>query len=194
METAPARRTLVVYDWDDTLYPTTAVYRNASLLSDSARMSVKATLGWLLAASWSAARRIIVTNATAAWVQSCAASLGVDLARAGVDVLSARDASNLWDTRAWKREAYAALARELYTWFSEGPVQVVCVSDSEDDHAAAKEAFGAHANRCLLLKLVHFIESPSVAQLTEQQQLLTTWWGRVLAADSSLNVRLVLGD
>lgn len=201
--------TIIIFDWDDTLCPTTTCKEHArSQTFGKPTGGMAAALegftllvtDLLARASELAAKVLIITNATDGWVKSCCEAwmpnLWSSLER--VEVTSAR--SN-WEPRGvlsptgWKTQAFEVAIRQFYSrrrhqsWKN-----IIVVGDAPYEHEAlsrvAMHAPCGHGKRCRS-KSVKLAARPSIESLAHELQMLKASLGEIVLHDDSLSVSLV---
>ena len=191
---------VVIYDWDDTLFPTSHVLLCKEQREDKREQNfslpaeLSASIRRLLTCGSATSFRSIVTNATMEWLQSCADEITLDLSR--IYTVSAREYSTSADVREWKRAAFKSLFDGLkkHRCMSWGMRRrhLICVSDSTHDHDAALEAAGKQSlEGPTVLKFVYFKSSPLIEELIEQQKLLVHHWNVIASLSYSCRIYLL---
>jgi hypothetical protein len=177
--------TLIIFDWDDTLFPTSWLHQH-DLLQEGATISQEQDaqlqkLADSALATLRAAKRLggvaIVTNAEQGWVElSCGtflASLEAELT--DVRIVSARsdhEKHGLFAPTTWKCLAFSEVADEFYNSLDcTGAVtrNIVSLGDSEHEMEALK--WITSGTDCFA-KSLKFVHKPSVEQLLEQHELV----------------------
>jgi hypothetical protein len=179
---------LFIFDWDDTLFPTSWLQREGIHVDGSGFRSqrqkaqfrkVARTASALLAAAKKLGKVIVVTNAEAGWIEQCTTHLLPELAPAieGVQLVSARSqfighaeaaCPSEWKLQAFDREIQAFCAGRAGTASS---MQVFSLGDSLYEQTALFRVAKAMP-AVFRPKSVKLMEQPSVAQLAEQHELL----------------------
>jgi len=203
------RGCLVVFDWDDTLLPTTWLGEQG-LLEEEAVISpeVDAQLTALaarVAATLEAAKRrgpvAIVTNAQHGWVEeSCRAYLpSLEAHLAGVRVVSARgchEESGLFAPTRWKCLAFGELVGEFYSapGGAGEPLprrSIVSLGDSEHEMQALKwVATGVECHA----KCLKFLQRPCLEDLMDEHELVASLVDCVIDHDGNLDYEIGAED
>lgn len=176
-------QTIILFDWDDTLAPTTAM-KDLDLSpcrrSPSAPTPLKmcelsdAVVGVLLTARQFSKKVVIVTNAHEGWVEAtCEAWMPALLPLLhSCDIVSAR---SVWEPRGvrspldWKVSAF----RDVLTRFYTGPWKnVISVGDSTFERQALFSVMESAHHGCWA-KAVKFDEEPTIERLSKELQLLS---------------------
>mmetsp|Transcript_83409 Transcript_83409/g.221001 ORF Transcript_83409/g.221001 Transcript_83409/m.221001 type:complete len:290 (-) Transcript_83409:66-935(-) len=195
------RETLTIFDWDDTLFPTTWL-REQGLLGEQAAVTPAhdarlEALARLVAATLEAAKTrggvAIVTNAEQGWVEmSCEEAMpSLQPHLAGVRVISA---SSRHKRRcpsaptAWKCLAFAELVAEFYGSSGQSDAtprrNIISVGDSEHEMKALKRV--ATTTACLA-KCLKFCPRPSLEQLAGQHRELARFADDVVDHEGDLD-------
>jgi len=193
-----AEETMLIFDWDDTLLPSTWIKQQGLKLSSDAYLTpdqVKQLeqLTDRIIRTISAAKRlgtvIIVTNSTEGWVDMSCWKFMPSLANAleGVRIISARSQYDKetqcqleWKVRAFQNEIGGVEG---------GRRNLICLGDSMHEHAALfLVARGLPRVRAKSLKFLAF---PEVAQLIEQHELVLECLDDVVDHDGDLNLQVL---
>jgi len=177
---------LVIFDWDDTLFPTTWLKEQGLLEEDcvitpeqDARLEALADL---VAVTLETAKRrggvAIVTNGEQGWVEmSCEAIMpSLQPHLAGVTIVSARsrhEKPGLFEPTKWKCLAFEEVVREFYGAFDQSGVflrrNIASIGDSEYEMQALK--WIATRTECSA-KCLKLVQQPCLEQLMEQHEQL----------------------
>ena len=171
--------TLIVFDWDDTLFCTSHYEKlhvlfgwDASSALVRAFLELDRTIKAVLERSLTLGRTVIVTNARAGWVEKCAKAflpeVSSTLARGTIEVVSARsrfEHTAPTDPVAWKCGAFEEIGES-----SPDITNLVSVGDQE----AEMQAVRALSRRydAPYTKSVRMLERPTVMQLCGQLRCL----------------------
>ncbi|KAF4720424.1 hypothetical protein FOZ63_003752, partial [Perkinsus olseni] len=185
-------KTIIVFDWDDTILPTTWLERQRLLQIGSIRIkpcharaltalsdSVLSTIE--IAANYG--KLMIITNAAPGWVEaSCQQFMPALLPFIKSVPLYARPFNALMTT--WKLDAFA---RECGGGDVEG---VVSLGDGPIERQACLRLMAEDKR----VKSVKFKESPSISQLVSEHELLHLRLKDLLKHDSDLDLRLLCNN
>lgn len=193
--------TLLVFDWDDTLLPTTWLEREGLLLCDEAVASEEQraqlqALADRAAATLAEAQRhgtvVIVTNASEGWVEDSCERFLPSLAPAlrRLRIVSARakyEKRGIRCPTAWKTMAFEWEVELFFGGFAEGARKnILSIGDSVHEHmaliSASRDLPGCRA-KSLKLK-----ERPSPEQLAEEQVLVEGTLEELVQHDGDLDV------
>merc|ERR1719361_746077 len=193
-------QTLIIFDWDDTLHPTSQLRRQSgsALDIDSVRsfcLSVYETLLRMIRL-YGANNIYIVSNADKLWIQRCLQKLSSGyfvniyhlIQLYNIQIISAKNQFSKQypnNQRIWKQLTFEYLVKKhyaiyniLYRQQSNKHFSVVSIGDSENEYVASKvvinrlNASNNSANNKILLHRVKLLENPSMAQLVEQYTLI----------------------
>ena len=186
---SPPSVTLVLLDWDDTLFCTSALRRrNAPRPGDATLRQLEAVSRSLLTLCLSLGQTVIVTNAQGGWVQKCVdrfmPQLQAELTR--VTVVSARDRFEKMypdDPVAWKCATFAELKEN-----SCQIANLVAIGDQEAEMKAV--AHLALLYHTAFVKSVRLMEGPTVSELGAQLRLLGKRLPRITHTARHLSISL----
>jgi len=197
-----AEETLLIFDWDDTLFPTSWLDACGVLLSgDVAGLTApqRAAMARLAEAventvqqAMSHGRVVIITNAVEGWVQESAARFMPSLAPLleQIPIVSARSAHERRGVRSptqWKTMAFGQLIDTFCVELREGRQgNVVSIGDSVHEHCALLQATSERDN--CFAKALKFAERPSLEQMVEEHLLASGSLLEVLAYEGDLDV------
>ena len=184
--------TLILFDWDDTLFPTTAMVHNKPrdrTLCEEHNINLCFAVSHLLNLTRTLGRVMIVTNARAAWVDHTSRTLIPEMAAllAGIPIVSARDlfeANHPGDPILWKCEAFA-----LFKENSRQIANLVSIGDSEPEmQAVASLAKLYHTS---FVKTVRFRSLPTMPELIKQLELLESKLPQIVSYARNLKISMV---
>jgi len=183
--------TLTIFDWDDTLFPTTWLQQQGLFTDGAARIAEEEILLQRLAqsvrltleAAMQIGKVIIVTNAQQGWIEmSCTAFMPslVSLVKT-LDIVSARSTYEQFsDSPAeWKRLAFEKEIEPIYG-------NVLSVGDLLHELLALKCATKDMTHCCK--KSIKLLEAPSIEQLVEQHEVLSSSLMQVLEENGDLDM------
>jgi hypothetical protein len=169
--------TLIIFDWDDTLFPTSWL-RMKNLFEDDAALSDtnKALLQRLadaaelaLKAASQLGKVVIVTNAQKGWVEMCSAKLLPSLVHTlnDVDIVSARSGyeQESENPAEWKRRAFLDQVQLVHR-SSKEHLNLISVGDSLHEHGALVSACASVGNSSG--KSIKFREGPGIEHLIDE--------------------------
>lgn len=190
--------TIIIFDWDDTICPTTALSNPDFVLegcSDALQDLVNEARKTLLWAYEVAGEVVIVTNATEGWVESsCEKWLpGVWPVLDMFEVTSAR---STWEPMCittptgWKAAAFEAIVRSFYSrYWRQSWKNVIVIGDASYEHEAlaAVERLAPDYGRCRA-KSIRFASQPSIELLARELQMLRENFDDIVHHDDNLDL------
>eukprot|EP00419_Tripos_fusus_P022953 CAMPEP_0172720188 /NCGR_PEP_ID=MMETSP1074-20121228/76353_1 /TAXON_ID=2916 /ORGANISM="Ceratium fusus, Strain PA161109" /LENGTH=320 /DNA_ID=CAMNT_0013545659 /DNA_START=76 /DNA_END=1038 /DNA_ORIENTATION=+ len=200
-----AEETLMIFDWDDTLLPSTWVKQQGLSLDDSFTLTQEQIAKLQLAAK--GARRtllaakqrgcvIIVTNGEQGWVElSCWKFMPLLYpVLEGLSIISARsvyEKQGITSPFEWKVRAFQHEVDNFYADRGpEGRRNVISLGDSMHEHMALITVTqGVPQCRAKSLKFVSF---PELMQIVEQHELLSGCMDDIVDHDGDLNLEVLV--
>jgi len=204
---APCRN-LIIFDWDDTLFPTTWLYQQG-LLEEDAEVSEEQgvqlrALANLVATTLDVAKRrsgvSIVTNAEDGWVElSCSKFMPTLQAHLqDVHIVSARtrhEKHGLFAPTTWKCLAFEEVVGDFFGVLDGAGValrrNITSIGDSEHEMEALK--WVANGMECYA-KSMKFVQKPCVEQLMEQHGLVAGSLDDVIDHEDNFDCEVGLED
>lgn len=197
-------QTLIIFDWDDTLCPSTTCMARCGInravpLTDSAAVTAlqdvaSEAAALIQRASELAAKVVIVTNAGDGWVAgSCAAWMPeLQDTLQSVEVCSARakwEPSGVSSPTGWKaREFHNVIDRFYSRYQNQSWKNVVAVGDAPYEHEALERVV-EKAPHCRS-KSVRFVTQPSIEQLAFQIRVLRETLDSIVYHDGDLDIHI----
>jgi len=175
--------TLIILDWDDTLFPTTWVNKNnieimnkqyTELIYNKFFKNLDIMLEKLFRMLIKCGNVMIITNALLNWIDisSKVIPLTTDFIQRSnfVQIISARGefSNHNSDPNEWKRLAFKKHLNKL----NKNINNIISVGDAEYEYNALINLYSDNILTFKLLKSVKFIRNPNIYQLTEQIQIL----------------------
>eukprot|EP00440_Ansanella_granifera_P062846 gb/GFBE01068146.1/.p1 GENE.gb/GFBE01068146.1/~~gb/GFBE01068146.1/.p1 ORF type:complete len:399 (+),score=97.89 gb/GFBE01068146.1/:1-1197(+) len=202
-----AQETIIIFDWDDTLFPTTSTKPLLQMYSNM-EMAMNGVFDWLPPKSKAdlselgkevkhlvdlahvlADKVVIITNAQDGWVEQSACALpSFFTAVASCEVRSARSGYEACGGSAgdWKTRCFEDVVQEFYG--ERRRSNVISIGDSSYE----LEAVGRlGASRCKSLKLQ---ASPSVKQLTTEIRMIQSRLRKIVSHDGHLSLTYKRGE
>jgi len=197
-----SRKTVIIFDWDDTLMCSTAI-KEHNIPHPAQLAMLERAVARLLLTAMDMGHTAIVTNASLPWVRSAAQTYmpAVVPLLKRCQVTSARQ-NYEWvfgnDPRAWKihafRDVLTACSTQGSSWFApraqEREINLTALGDSMVDIEAAEFAM---SGRNSPLKTVKLKELPTIAELLGQLQLVQRDLPHIVEQGSSCSKTLVQG-
>eukprot|EP00697_Spironema_sp_BW2_P014136 gnl/Spiro4/4511_TR2241_c0_g1_i1.p1 gnl/Spiro4/4511_TR2241_c0_g1~~gnl/Spiro4/4511_TR2241_c0_g1_i1.p1 ORF type:complete len:264 (+),score=43.68 gnl/Spiro4/4511_TR2241_c0_g1_i1:100-891(+) len=198
--------TVIVFDWDDTLLPSSWLTSTCGLdktindLSPAYQSELIAHAG-LVANLISAAQQygnvVIITNAETGWVQFSSERFMPSLVSIleGIQCISARSTyePQFPEPGEWKINAFHNQIQSYNTPLSQ-VLNVVSFGDGEFEREAALTA-GRRVNASggmARTKSIKFIERPSVEHLGRQVELIADWLNYIVTIENDLDLMLTV--
>jgi len=200
-ETFPSESTLLLFDWDDTVLPTTWIEAQGLRLDDSSVLTEaqRAQLELMaehahqtLEVAKTQGKVVLVTNAESGWVELSCKKFMPSLYPSlhDVKILSAR---STFEQRGVARPAewkYCAFQCEIERFFrmftAERRKNVISVGDSVHEREALIRVTERMSNS--YVKAVKFTERPGVEQLLKEHQLMSRCMGDIVNHEGSLDL------
>lgn len=181
-------KTLIIYDWDDTLFCTSWITNNQVDLHNPLykrrhidffkkldRILFKLFIKML---RYKNTKLIIVTNATKQWITICCEVLPrtKNIIHKYVDVISARDVYQEKYPRnsyIWKKLIFRELAKEYFLnqTINKQIQNIISIGDAEYEFNALKNLDNQQTN-IRLLKSIRMIQGPSYDQIIDQLNVI----------------------
>merc|ERR1719203_435783 len=200
LHTLSVERTLLIFDYDDTILPSSWLNEQGLLLDDEAAASPEQLsqlsaladrAAEMLEAANDQGRGVIITNAAEGWVEhSCLRflpslvpilqRLPIVSARSDFQPLGIRCPTE-WKCRAFDREVMA-----FSDMLGGGGLSVISIGDSISEHMALLRAAQKVPGCCA--KSLKFAEQPSIEQLMEEHALVAGTLDEVAEFDGDLDV------
>lgn len=201
-----AVQTLVIFDWDDTLFPTSWLKKKDKLstldfFSEKEALLLRAlekVAESTLRTALLFGKVTIVTNGEQGWVEmSCSQampSLWESLLKTGeVEIVSARSTYEEragYDPEAWKRLAFAKELRKIRDGSipSEQQLNVISLGDSLAEQRAVVSLTKSFPN--LYGKSLKFVEKPNIQELIEQHKFVHACFVEVAEHNGDLDAEI----
>jgi len=198
--------TLIIFDWDDTLLPTTWLDELGLLLSSSRSptpeqwtrlqdMATSAAASLTYALTFG--KVVIVTNAEEGWVEaSCHKFMpSLEPLLSEIGVVSARSTCKGQSTHEWKRRAFTQEVSKYFGQDHAGRQNIVSIGDSMYEVKALLEVGVGAEHR--LGKSVKLMSYPHVEQMLAQHEVMRDSFRDVVESDEFLDLEIgaeVYGD
>lgn len=195
-------RPVIIFDWDDTLFASSAVTPSGLCLDDvfdldvdtqSALIELETVVTALLADAMRLGTVIIITNSEHGWVELSAENFAPRLLRFikrnKIPIISARGAYETHypgSPSDWKTQAFLDNLSDIYPHHEE--MNVLCLGDGQSERIAA-HAF-AKRRQTAKVKTVKFIDRPSTEELIKQISLVQNSLEFVWYHDGSFDIDL----
>lgn len=191
-------KTLIIFDWDDTLFPTTLLVSKGIDLSNptpsnqyiSLFTKLDNTLFNLLSNLVQHSQIVIVTNAVKKWVDISLVTLPKSkvLINKHIPILSARDLHKQEfpkDMKQWKRQTFKKIAETNKNF-----TNIISVGDAEYEYLATIDLYDkmAHSKK-KLLKTIRLFPNPSFESLINQLDLLSNSFHKIISCNRHLDLK-----
>jgi hypothetical protein len=192
--------TLIILDWDDTLFPTSWISGNKINIKDEEIMikyrkyfnEVDLTLAYLFAKMLSYGNIVVITNALIQWIymsSSILPRISYFINNKKIKIVSARgDFANINnDPYSWKKMAFE---REYNLFNSRNQLNnVISIGDAEYEYLALINLFNKKNDQ--ILKSIRFIKYPSRDLLLDQISVLGNAIDDVCVTDRYLDLKFI---
>jgi len=201
-----AEDTIFIFDWDDTVLPSTWVQGQGLRLDGSSRLTaaqreelaeVARAAAETLAAAKQHGEVVLVTNAQRGWIElSCAKFLPTLLPiLENVKLLSARTAYESPEVSSpleWKLRAFEAEIMRIYGEEGCGRAwNILSLGDSLHEREALMRVTSQLPN--CRSKSLKFVERPDISQIVKQHALVTSCFERIVHHDGNLDLCIKCG-
>jgi hypothetical protein len=196
--------TLIILDWDNTLFPTTWVVRNNINLNDieskekhtSYFLHLDNILSKLLHFLTKHGKVVIVTNAMPVWVKISSSVLEkTTKVLKNIKVVSARKSyqPHFQNMMEWKKRAFKdEVANELQT---NNTIHIISIGDAEYEYQALIDLHkweGSQKNK--ILKSIKFLEEPTHDTLIDQLEVLHKAFPKVHETNKHLDLKFKISN
>lgn len=191
---------LILFDWDDTLFPTSWIQQQGLMQARSINEMQKAHLKQLaqvvsrtLDMAVQIGNVVIVTNAEKGWVESSCEAFMPSLLDSlqGISIVSARstyEPHGVHEPSEWKRRAFTREVESFYGDRTEQQRNIVSLGDSLHEQSALAFVTQGAENCCG--KSLKFMERPHIDQLIYQHQFLSECFLDVVEHHGDLDVEI----
>ena len=194
-------RTLIIFDWDDTLFPTTWLVQNNIDLADKDVQNkyiilfsrLDNLLHRLLLVFSNKGQIVIVTNATLKWIDIALSMLPntKQIIKNKIPVISARD--HYQDKYPEKMEIWKKLMFKNITinYFKSHKLQnIISIGDAEHEFNALIDLYNEHSVvKDKLLKTVKFIKEPTFELLVDQLEVLNKCYLKLVDSKKHMDLQ-----
>jgi len=176
--------TLIILDWDDTLFPTSWTMNNDISLSNSDNIGkykiiyteLDNVLCNFLYKCLSLGRVVIVSNASTQWIKASSKILPYTqkLLLDQILVLSARELyQHVPNMSLWKDFTFKNTVSSFF--HHKQPQNIVSIGDAEYEYAALVQLYNWNPNKKRLLKNIKFMKTPDYHTLIDQLTVLNKY-------------------
>ena len=199
------QETLMIFDYDDTLFPTSFLAQHGYKLDGpDASPEIQAILDEYsaivektLLEAQRHGRVVIVTNAESGWITLTAQKFMPRLGRLlssylSISARSTYEPLGLSNPFEWKLKAFESVIFEHHEMVSVpdavAPINVLSFGDSIHERDAAHQVCASLSSSPLFCKSIKFIERPDISQLTKQHVLIRDSLVKVIEHDGTLDL------
>jgi len=189
--------TIIIFDWDDTICPTTALIDDSVLegCSQALQDLVNEVRKTLERAREVAAEVVIVTNATEGWVES-SCERWMPSVRPVLDMLEFTSARSNWEPMGitsptgWKAAEFEEVVKRFYSrYWRQSWKNVIVIGDASYEHEALSVVakLAPEYGRCRA-KSIRFVAQPSIELLARELQMLRENFHDIVHHDGKLDL------
>jgi hypothetical protein len=189
-------KTLIILDWDDTLFPTTWITTNEINLKNNIEtdkykqyfLQVDLDLNNLLIRLQQCGTVIIVTNALLSWIKLSTTILSkTSKTLTNIKVISARGdyQAKSQNPMDWKKLAFESVIQTMTKKIN----NIISVGDAEYEYNALISLFDNNPKSYKLLKSVKFIKYPTKEVLIDQIRVLERASIKIATSKTHLDIK-----
>lgn len=193
--------TILIFDWDDTLLPSTWIQEQGLRLDHGCvptdqQQALLVTMAGFAMQTLNVAKRhgkvVLVTNAERGWIELSCQKFMPTLYPTLQDmhIVSARSTyehQGVTSPFDWKYFAFESEIHRFYELFtSEQPKNVISCGDSAHEREALIRVTGRMSN--CRTKSLKFVERPEVEQLLKQHELISGYFEHIVNHDGNLDL------
>lgn len=197
----PKHNTLIILDWDDTLFPTSWMVKNGINLTNKSTQQkyivlfskLDVSLYNLLSNISKQAQVVIITNAVKKWIDTSVVMLPKtqQLLNGTIPVLSARDLHKQQhpnNMSEWKKKTFQNITQSHYE--NNKFQNIISVGDAEYEFLATVNLYdhSAHVNN-KLLKTIRLFPEPSFDSLMNQLDILSKNFDKIISCERHLDLK-----
>jgi hypothetical protein len=190
-------KALIIFDWDDTLFPTSWLLGNnikLDNLSDKRKYSVyfrelDISLSQLLKTVLKISKVLIITNASIDWIHLSKKILPVtsEIIDSHIRVISARDIYHqVYDMTEWKKRTFRNNICDYVNWSE----QIISVGDAEYEYNALV-SLQQSVSPNMPLKTVRLVRTPSFDVLIDQITVMKDSINEICEKPSHLDLQIL---
>ena len=189
---------LIIFDWDDTLLPTTFLTSNGGPLediklsdSDFQRMKeIENHVYFILKESIEKGDVYIITNAGENWVQFSSSIFYPNISELlkKIKIISARmeyEKAFPGNSRQWKIEAFLNLLKDVNNKLV---TNIICIGDSLFEIEAGRILASKFSEA--FIKTIKFRDAPKLDELLKQLKLVSQQFGSIYSSIKNLTIRI----
>ena len=189
---------LIIFDWDDTLLPTSFLVSDGTFPEDielsrkekEKMKKIEQAVGCILEKSIEKGSTYIITNAHVNWIEYTINKFYSNIINLfnKIKIISARKEYEYTfpgNVRQWKIEAFLNILRDFD---NKKVTNIVCMGDSLFEIEAGRILASKFARA--FIKTVKFKETPKLDELLEQLKLICDKFGYIYSSINNLNIKL----
>ena len=189
---------LIIFDWDDTLLPTSFLVSDVSSQQDielskkeiKKMKKIEQKVGSILEKSIEKGKTYIITNAYACWIEYTIKKFYSNIINIfdKIKIISARNEYEYifpGNARQWKIEAFLNILKDVDI---KKVTNIVCMGDSLFEIEAGR-ILSSKFTRAFI-KTVKFKETPKLDELLEQLKVICDKFGFIYSSINNLNIKL----
>ena len=187
---------LIIFDWDDTLLPTTfltkrGIYNEEIMIAENKKIQkLENSALKLLNMSIDKGEVYIITNACLEWIEYSAEKFYPRIFKIlpKIKVISARghwESEYPGDSRRWKIQTFLSLKKELNTKLV---TNIICLGDSLLEIEAGRILANSFSEA--FVKTIKFKEEPKLEELNKQLLLVTNQFNSIYSEVKNLIIRV----
>jgi len=195
-----SEETVLIFDWDDTVLPSTWVQSQGLRLDDGSQVTdwqreqlaeVAAAAAETLQIAKQLGSVVFVTNAEQGWIELSCKKFMPDLVQllGDIKVVSARttyETARVNSPLTWKLLAFEAEISQFYDADCDKRKNVLSLGDSINERKALLKAT-AHLPNCRS-KSLKFVERPDIGQICRQHLLVRSCFDHIVHHDGNLDL------
>ncbi|CAH6421124.1 Hypothetical protein KVN_LOCUS147 [uncultured virus] len=194
-------KSIIIFDWDDTLFPTTWLTNNGINLVDPIVQykyliffsKLDLILFKLLSNATKISKVIIVTNAMEKWVKLSLTILPNTklLVKNKIQIISARDKYNKilpMNSNIWKKLIFEKIISNEFNSYSYMQ-NIISVGDADYEFNALVNLYDDKCNTKRILKNIKFIQSPSFDMLIDELEILNKFMLKIIYIKRHLDLK-----
>lgn len=191
------QKTLIILDWDDTMFPTSWIANNKINLMNISNINKYITifskldmlLHKLLIKLLNYGKVIIVTNAMSKWIKISSTILPntKKLIQKNIIIISARDTyqNEIADMMIWKKLIFKQLINNNKVFQN-----IISIGDAEYERRALISLYEYGKNR--FIKSIKFISTPTFELLVDQLEVLINSINQICTLNDHLDLQFII--
>lgn len=178
--------TVTVFDWDDTLMPTTHLNANKNIGSYPL---ISYNINTLISRAEKYGSVLIITNAELDWVKFCIKLLpGCETVLNNIRIISAKTHGyDIGENNTWKKRMFLSILPEYLT---DNITQLVCFGDAYHDREASLKIKNIFKGK-IKVKNIKYCEFPSRSQLYNQQEIIMNNFDSLYRCNQHLDLMIM---